>query len=400
MDVPEITRFVIGALVGHRLRSVLSGLGIAIGVVAVILLTSLGEGVRDYIVTQFTQFGTSIIAVNPGKVKTFGIPGVFGGTTHYLTIEDAEALRKIPHVDYVVPVAMGQAKVEARGRGRSVYIYGVNHEAANAWKFKVSQGSFLPEIDAHRQGSHAVLGPTLSRELFGLESPLGKRVRMGGRSFLVVGVMEPKGQLLGFDLDDSAYIPAASARALFNLPELQEIDIVASSVETIDSVVRRTRAILKERHRGEEDFTITTQTQMLDTFGKIISIITVAVSAIAGISLFVGAVGILTIMWISVRERTSEIGLLRALGVSRKGVAGLFLLEAMILGVLGGVGGILLSFTLTFVGHALIPGLPLKTPPEAVAAALLMSLLVGLLSGYLPARRAAELDPVEALREE
>ncbi|HPR64396.1 MAG TPA: ABC transporter permease [Thermoanaerobaculia bacterium] len=400
MDILELSRYVIGALRGHRLRSGLSALGIAIGVFAVILLTSLGEGTRDYIVSQFTQFGTSIIAINPGNVKTVGIPGIFGGTTQFLTIDDAESLRHIPGVRVLTPVAMGQARVEAEGKGRSVYIYGVGHEALEAWQFSVAQGMFLPAIDPHRQGAFTVLGPKLAHEIFGEESPLGKRVRMGGRSLLVVGVMEPKGQLLGFDLDDAAYIPVATSLALFNLPELQEIDVVASTVGLVDPVAEGVRALLKERHRGEEDFTITTQNQMLDTFGKIISIITVAVSAIAAISLLVGAVGILTIMWISVQERTGEIGLLRALGVSPRGIQGIFLLEAVILSIFGGVIGLGLGFVVQALIRGLVPGIPLKTPPEAVIAALLMSLLVGMFSGFLPARRASRLDPVEALRAE
>jgi putative ABC transport system permease protein len=400
MKLLDLAQFVSGALYGQRLRSVLSALGVAIGVAAVVLLTSLGEGTRYYIVSQFTQFGTSLIGINPGKVKTLGIPGVFGGTTHRLSIDDAESLRHLPDVDGVVPVVMGQGRVEAGIRGRNVYIYGVNHQASRVWKFPVAQGSFLPDIDPHRRGSFAVLGPKLAREIMPGESPLGKRVRIGGEGFLVVGVMEPKGQFLGFDLDDSAYIPVANAMDLFNLTELNEIDVLASGTGAIPSVVDSIKGVLTARHRGNDDFTITTQTEMLDTFGRVISIITVAVTAIAAISLFVGAIGILTIMWISVNERTGEIGLLRALGVTRSGVEILFLSEAALLALAGGLGGLLAGYAAGAVLAAAVPGLPLRTPPEAAVAALVMSLLVGVASGWLPARRAANLDPVEALRAE
>jgi putative ABC transport system permease protein len=400
MKLLDLAQFVSGALYGQRLRSVLSALGVAIGVAAVVLLTSLGEGTRYYIVSQFTQFGTSLIGINPGKVKTLGIPGVFGGTTHRLSIDDAESLRRLPDVDGVVPVVMGQGRVEAGIRGRNVYIYGVNHQASRVWKFPVAQGSFLPDIDPHRRGSFAVLGPKLAREIMPGESPLGKRVRIGGEGFLVVGVMEPKGQFLGFDLDDSAYIPVANAMDLFNLTELNEIDVLASGTGAIPSVVDSIKGVLTARHRGNDDFTITTQTEMLDTFGRVISIITVAVTAIAAISLFVGAIGILTIMWISVNERTGEIGLLRALGVTRRGVEILFLSEAALLALAGGLGGLLAGYAAGAVLAAAVPGLPLRTPPEAAVAALVMSLLVGVASGWLPARRAANLDPVEALRAE
>jgi len=400
MDFLEVIRFVLGAIRGQRLRSFLSALGVAIGVTAVIVLTSLGEGTRDYIVGQFTQFGTSIVAVNPGKVKTLGMPGALGGTTHKLTIDDAEALRRIPNVEEVVPVAFGQARVEGGGRGRSVFVQGVGWEAAKGFRLNVSQGSFLPRMDPSRRSSYAVLGAKLSQELFGDSSPLGERVRIGGYTFLVIGVMEAKGQMLGFDFDDTVYVPVASALDIFDVDELVEIDIVASNTDVIPEVVAGIRSLLMERHRGEEDFTITTQTEMLDTFGKIIGMITIAVSGIAGISLLVGAMGILTIMWISVHERTNEIGLLRALGVSRGTVQGLFLLESVLLAVAGGGLGLASGLGLTALGRAAVPGLPLSTPPLAIAAALAMCLLVGVVSGVAPARRAADLDPVEALRTE
>ncbi len=400
VTVWEFVRFVIGALEGHRLRSFLSALGVAIGVGAVVMLTSLGEGTRQHLVEQFSQFGTNLLSVTPGKVKTLGLPGVLGGTTHFLTIDDAEALRRVPGVDKVVPVAFGPARVEAGPRGRSVFIYGLNHEGDDAWSFHVAQGTFLPEIDPHRQASLVVLGPKVARELFGDDSPLGRRVRIGGRSLLVIGVMEPKGQLLGFDLDDAAYVPVATAMSLFELAELNEIDILAVNGDAVPRVVAGVRAVLKARHRGEEDFTIITQTEALDTFGRVISVITVAVSAIGGIALLVGAIGILTIMWISVHERTAEIGLLRALGVSRGAVERLFLLEAVLLAAIGGVAGVAGSFALSTLLRTVVPGLPIRTPPGAVAAAVVMSVVVGLVSGLLPARRAASLDPIDALRAE
>ena len=396
----DLASLALGAVAAHRLRSFLSMVGIAIGIASVILLTSIGEGTRRYILTQFTQFGTHILVINPGKSKTLGLPGVLGGTTHELTIDDATALGRLPQIEAVVPLAFAQARVEAEGRGRSVFIYGVTPELSRVWQFDVRQGSFWPAGDPHRGPPVAVLGPTLKRELFADGDALGKFVRIAGRRLRVVGVMEPKGDMLGFDLDDAAYIPVSVAMQVFNMNELSEIDAVYVPAIPAERAAAAARELLIRRHDGHEDFTLLTQEAMLQVFGNVMDVITLAVGAIAGISLLVGAIGILTMMWISVGERTSEIGLVRALGATRGQVQGLFLVEAAALAVIGGALGIAAGLGLCGLLRAAVAGLPVETPPEFVAAALLVSLATGLSSGVLPARRAAGLDPIEALREE
>jgi len=384
-----------------KLRTALSMLGIAIGVASVVLLTSIGEGTRRYILGQFSQFGTNLIAINPGKTETAGIPGVFGGSTRPLTIDDAEELERIAGVEAVVPAAMGTARVEAPSTGlaRRVAIYGVTPEIREVWRFEVAQGGFWPRGDPRRGAPVCVLGQTLARELFGERSPLGEFVRIAGARFRVIGLMEPKGTMLGIDIDDVAYIPVATAMDLFNLPELLEIDVLyahSGLTATIEEAVKRT---LTRRH-GDEDFTVTTQEAMLEVFGNVMDVVTMAVGAIAGISLFVGAIGVLTMMWIAVGERTAEIGLVRAFGASRRQVRVLFLAEAGALGLVGGAAGLAAGLGLVGALRLAVPGLPVATPIEYVVAALAVSLATGLVSGVAPAARAATLDPIEALRAE
>lgn len=400
MTLGDLLRFSGGAVLAHRLRSALSLLGIAIGVGAVILLTSIGEGTRHYILSQFTQFGTNLLAINPGKIKTFGVPGVLGGTTHKLTLDDAEVIRRIPGIEAVVPMAMGMGRVEAEGLGRSINIFGVTSEMPAVWRFSVAQGSFLPAEDVHRTMPVVVLGPKVKRELFGDRNPLGQVVRIVGYRFRVVGVMEVKGQVLGFDLDDAVYIPVANAMKMFNLDEVMEIDVAYVSAQVVDRVVEEIRRLLTDRHRGTEDFTITTQTAMLEVLDDVMRVVTLVAAGIAGISLIVGAIGILTMMWISVGERYSEIGLLRAIGARPRQIFLIFLFESMILAMLGGGLGVILGVVGALLLTIILPGLPVYVDEQYLLVGLLVAIATGLLSGVAPARRAIRIDPVESLHAE
>ena len=400
MPLADLLRLALAAVTAHRLRSALTTLGIVVGIASVILLTSLGEGTRRYVLSEFSQFGTHLLSVNPGRVKTQGIPGAVGGTTHLLTVDDAEAMRRVPGVVKTVPVSFGTARVVAGERARSVVVYGVTADATDVWLYRVAQGRFLPEGDPRQGAPLAVLGPKLKRELFGESNPLGERIRVGEFRFLVIGVLEPKGQFLGFDLDDAAYIPVATAQRLFGREDLVSVDVLFSPHLPPERIVEGVRRLLVARHGGEEDFTITTQNEMLGVLDRVLSIVSLAVGGIGAISLLVGAIGILTMMWISVGERTGEIGLARAVGASRGQILGLFLVEAALLSAAGGVAGLCAGIGIGKLLASLVPGLPFRTPPLYVVAAMAVSLAVGLLSGVLPARRAASLDPIESLRAE
>ena len=300
----------------------------------------------------------------------------------------------------MVPMAFGTARVEANGRGRSVFVFGVTPSLPEVWKMGPRQGSFWEGGDITRGGNTTVLGPTLKRELFGSEPALGKFVRIGDSRFRVVGVMESKGLMLGFDFDDSAHIPVASAMRIFNQEELTEIDLLFAPGYTVEEVEEVIIATIKERHGDREDITVMSQAAMLETFGNIMNIVQMAVAGIAGVSLLVGAVGILTMMWIAVGERTQEIGLVRSIGATRAQVRSLFLVEAAALSSLGGLLGLGVALAICALVRLVIPGLPVSTPPLYAGLALAVSLVTGILSGVLPALRAAHLDPIEALRAE
>lgn len=400
MNWPDVMRLAWQSLWFHRQRSALTMLGILIGIASVIVLTSIGEGVRVYVLSEFTQFGTTLASVTPGRIQTSGIPGALRTTVQLLTLGDAAALERIRGVERVVPVIVGTAPVEHNGKARHTFVHGVTAAAPAVWRMRVRGGRFLPELDPNQSAPVVVLGPKLKRELFGGENCLGQHVRIAGERFLVVGVMEPKGQFLGFDIDDSAYILVAAARQLFNREALQEINVLIANASSIDAVVERIRRVLIARHDQEEDFTIITQTGMLETLDRVIRIVSMAVVGIGAISLLVGSIGILTMMWISVNERTAEIGLARAIGATPSQILLLFLSEAALLSVSGGVLGVVGGLAFTHLLHFWVPGLPVRTPVEYVFLALGVSLAVGLASGLLPARKASQLDPVVALAAE
>lgn len=400
MQLADATRYALQSITAHRLRSALTLLGIAVGIASVILLTSIGEGVHRFVLAEFTQFGTNVVGISPGKTKTGGTPpSGIPTTARLLTLEDAQSLRQLPHVTGSTPIVWGNSEVEGNGRVRRTTVYGVNADFPQVFSSSVSMGRFLPRESETSARAFVVLGSKLRQELFGGDNPLGARVRIGGIRFRVIGVMAPKGQFLGVDLDDTAFVPAARALELYNRDGLMEIDVTYAEGVASSTVAALITERLKLRH-GHEDFTVVTQEDMLETLSNILDILTAAVGALGGISLLVGAVGIVTIMTIAVAERTNEIGLLVALGAQRRGILGLFLGEAVVLATLGGVIGLLAGAVLAQLLHLAVPGMPVHTPWSFAFGAVAMSAIIGLLAGVLPARRAARLDAIEALRAE
>lgn len=386
-------------ITSQKLRSSLTALGLIIGIAAVVILTSIGRGINTFVLAEFTQFGTNLMSVSPGKKSTFGLSGATISTVRPLTIADAVSLSKLENIIAVVPVLQGNARIEAGNKQRRTNVLGVGAEVPEVWKIKTVSGRFLPAGEQSNPRAFAVLGDKLARELFGTISPLGKRIRIGTDRYRVLGVMEKKGQMLGFDMDDTIYIPATKALELFNRESLMEIDLLyreSASVATIQKSVSR---LLISLH-GSEDFTIITQNQMLEKMDSILNILTLAVAALGSVSLLVGSVGILTIMTIAVSERISEIGLLRAIGAERRTIFQLFLCEALALSAAGGICGVLLGMAIVVILDATVPALPVQMAWAYIATAFLVSLLIGIAAGVLPAIKAARLEPLEALRTE
>ena len=399
MNTADLISFTTRTVTSHRLRAGLTALGIAIGVTAVVLLTSIGAGIHQFVLSEFSQFGTNIIAINPGKTQTMGMSLGALANVRPLSLDDAVALSRAAHADAANPVVQGNAEIEHQDRKRRTTVYCVGPDFARAFRFSVAQGTFLPPDDIRSPRSLAVLGEKVYRELFGAANALGDTIRISQQRFRIVGVMRAKGSMLGVDLDDAVYIPAAKGLELFNRDGLLEIDVSYREGAPPKEVEESIKRILIARH-GEEDFTVTSQKQMLDTLGSVLNVLTFAVGALGSISLLVGGVGIFTIMTIGVRERTSEIGLLLALGAVKRQILQLFLGEAMILSAIGGVAGLIVGLGIVATIDVAVPALPVSYSPFFILLSEIVAITIGLLAGILPAIRAANLEPVEALRAE
>jgi putative ABC transport system permease protein len=396
VPLTELIAYAIGALRGHRLRTVLSVAGVSVGIAAVVALTALGEGARQYVVQEFSSLGTNLLIVIPGKVETTGMLP-FGGTTNDLTLDDYRAVAtRIPLVDDAAPLATGTEVVRAEGKSRSVAVFGTTSELAAIRRLKVGSGRFLTPGDPGRGGSEVVLGIKVARELFGAKSPLGKVVRIGEWRFRVVGVLAPRGRSLGFDFDDIVFIPVKTSMRMFNRSSLFRILVEVGSERNLKPCKRAVIDLLAARHRVE-DVTVITQDAVVSTFNSIFGVLTLALVAIASVSLTVAGVGIMNVMLVAVAERRQEIGLLKALGASTRQVLAVFLAEASVLSSLGGAVGLAVGWLSIQAFIQVYPTFPAATPTWAVAASLAVSLGVGVVFGVVPARRAARLDPVQAL---
>ncbi len=386
-----------GALRGHRLRTGLSLLGVGIGVTSVIVLTSLGEGARRYVIGEFQGLGTNLLIVLPGRVETTGMMPVVGGVPNDLTLDDVEAVRRrVPAVRRASPLVVGTARVQSGSRSREVTVLGATSDMQHVRQLEVHLGRYLPAGEPAEAPRVCVIGSKVSTEIFGRANPLGQLLRIGDERFRIVGVMAPRGVSVGFDFNDVVHVPVVRAMRLFNRPSLFRVLVEVGQHTQLHAAAEDIVGVLTERH-GEEDVTVIAQDAVVSTFGQILTVLTAVLAGIAAVSLSVAGVGIMNVMLVSVSERTREIGLLKALGAEPGQVLGVFLSEAAMLSTAGGVAGLALGFLAVAVTRALYPAFPVEPPAWAVWGALAISTGVGLAFGVLPARRAARLDPVIAL---
>jgi putative ABC transport system permease protein len=370
-----------------------------VGVVAVLLLTALGEGARRYVVNEFSGMGTGLVIILPGKVDTQGAGPVYGGMTRDLTLDDAEAIaRQCPAVRQVSPIAVGTSAVDFGGRTRQVMVIGGTTELLDVRNLGVASGRFLTPGDVRRGERVVIIGRTVQREVFHGENPLGKAVRIGEYRMRVVGVLAKKGRSLGFDMDDVVIVPVVTAMRMFNQTSLFRVIAQAYSPETVESVVTQVKPILIERHDHEEDFTIITQNAMLTTFQSIMTTLTAALAGIAAISLTVAGIGIMNVMLVSVSERRGEVGLLKALGARRRQILGVFLVEAVVLAGAGAAVGAVLGVIAIYLIAVLFPGFPVQPSIMWISVTTVICVTAGVAFGLMPARRASRVDAADALR--
>ena len=400
MRLLDLLQFSAQTLLRQKFRGVMILIAMGLGVAAVMILTALGEGARGYVTNEFASIGSNVLAMFPGRQETTGgMPPPMGTAARDITLEEAYMLqRRVSAIEEVAPLIIGSARVGFADRAREVTVLGTTSLFFRIRHLPIAQGSALPQGDFRVAGGDAVIGKKLKKELFEARSPIGEFVRIGDSRFRVVGILEGRGDAMGMDLSDAAIIPVAASQRLFNVAGLFRVLIELREGASATAARKRIEMAMQDFHQGELDVTVVSPDSMLATFNKILIALTLAVSAIGAISLLVAGILIMNVMLISVSQRTREIGLLKALGSSSGDILRIFLTEAMLLTGMGAIAGVIFGFIVVRAACAMMPTVPFAAPLWAIAAAVVTALLTGLGFSWLPARRAASLQPVDALQ--
>lgn len=403
MDIIESIKMAATTLVANKLRSSLTMLGIIIGNASVISMVGIGQGAQKLATQQFETLGPNLLFIIPGSQQTrsttFNLPKT-------LVLEDAKAIAtQVPSVKGVAPQVGSRLLVTYRNRNANTAINGVTPEFLSVRSFDVAKGRFVSNLDLERNNQVVILGPEIAKRLFENVDPIGQTLRIKNISFQVIGVMAAKGTTLGDNQDEAAYIPLTTmANRLVGRTspyglEVSSISVSAKNQDSMSAAQFQIENLLRLRHKitDDDDFTVRSQKDILQIVGTITGALTLLLSAIAGISLLVGGIGVMNIMLVSVTERTQEIGLRKAIGAQERDILFQFLIEAVILSAAGGIVGTLLGISVIQLVGLLSP-LKGGISPVAIILAVSVSGGIGLFFGVVPARRAAKLDPIVALR--
>ena len=386
-------------LIRYPLRTIMLLIATSIGVMAVILLTAVGEGARDYITGEFRSLGTNLLIVSPGRNETSGggVLDLGGLSPRPLTIEDAQSLSQIDNIRRIAPVVMGEAPAQYAGLERAAPIIATTPEFLSIRQWEMESGSFLPGASMRYSPPVCSIGKEIKSELFGDDIAVGEWIRIGDRRCRVSGVIAEEGRAIGIDVQKVIVIPVALGTALFNRDSLFRIIVDVRTTSRMDQTKQSIISIIKRRHQGKEDITVIKQDTVLQSFDNIFNVLTMSLGSIASISLLVAGILIMNVMLVAVSQRQAEIGLLKAIGAKNKQINNLFVVEAIILSGSGAIMGLILGHSITQVLKVAFPTFNFLPPMWASYMSLIVALISGIIFGLLPARRAAKLDPVEAL---